>query len=208
MTKKPMKVREAKGLPNDIAASLGRMISRFSLLEIILSRIMYDLAGVGPKVGRVAMGAPRVGDYPRRMQQLAEILDIDLSPFPWNEYKKTLENLKVERDVFAHSVWLVNLETGKHIIQETSGVWPASPPNTKPLSKKIMPQGRVVTPDDLRKLRKDIDMAIEQARSLRRFVAMMLQTYVETRRAPQELDHPHSSHRGEGWKAPPKPSRA
>lgn len=207
MTKAPMQVREAKGLPNDIAASLGRMISRFSLLEIILSRVMYDLAGVGPKVGRVSMGAPRVGDYPRRMQQLAEILDIDLSPFPWNEYKKTLENLKAERDVFAHSVWLINIETGKHIIQDTSGVWPAAP-NTKPLSKKIMPQGRVVTPDDLRKLRKDIDMAIEQARSLRRFVAMMLQTYVERRRTPHEPGHPHSGHRGQGQKALPKPSPA
>lgn len=194
-----MKVREATGLPSDIAASLGRMISRFSLLEAILARILYQLVGVDPKRGRVAVGAPRVGDYPKRMQQLAEVIGIDLSPFPWNAYKKTLDNLKEQRDVFAHSVWLVDVETKKYLIQDTSGNWPA-PPNTKPLSRKIVPEGRNVTPSDLRKLRADVDKAIQEAKALARFVRYSLQVHATRLGAASPQDHPrpqsqtHSKH--------------
>ena len=82
--------KPARGLPTGIAASLGRLIARWSYLEWLLAQVLYRMCGVGPKIGRVAMPPPRESDYPARLQQVASILKLDLSPFPWKDYEKTL----------------------------------------------------------------------------------------------------------------------
>ena len=166
--------KPARGLPSPIAASLGRMIARWSYLEWLLAQILYQMCGVGPKIGRVAMPPPRASDYPARLQQVAAILKLDLSPFPWASYEKTLRELKEERDRFAHSIWLKDRREKEYRIQDVRGSWQPDP--TMPsVSKRIMPYGRAVTSGDLNAIRRKIERAIRDARTLSRFVSISLQ---------------------------------
>ena len=167
-------MRLAKGLPRDLAASLGRMIARSSLLEIRLAQTLYRLAGVDERVGRITIGNPRGSDILSRMLELAQIRGLNLSPFPWPEYKKTLDDLKTRRDIFAHSPWIYNSTADRYVLFVTAGKWPKNSA-TPSLSRRILPEGKEVTAKDLRFLRAEIDKAIIQAESLDRFVQLSLQ---------------------------------
>jgi len=172
---KPSKgIQYAKGLPRDLAVSLGRMISRHSLLEAKLANCLYRLARVDFKIGRVVIGNPRGGDILDRMLELAQILKLDLSPFPWAKYRKTLDDLKSRRDIFAHSVWMVDPEKMRYMVIVTKGSWPKEPHHQK-MSKKIYPEPRYVTASDLRLLRSEIETAIGEVEALDRFVGISLQ---------------------------------
>lgn len=172
--------RPARGLPSPIAASLGRLIARWSYLEWLLAQVLYQMCGVGPKIGRVAMPPPRASDYPARLQQVASILKLDLSPFPWSAYEKTLRELKEERDRFAHSIWLKDRGEKAYRIQDVRGSWQPDP--TMPsVSKRIMPHGRTVTSAELNAIRRRIEGAIKNARELSRFVSISLQVAAQNR---------------------------
>ena len=166
----------AKDIPAPIAASLGRMIARFSYLEWRMAKTMFNLCGVDPKIGRIAIGAPRISDYPSRMKQVAYVVGLDLSPFPWSALEKILREVKEERDTFAHSVWLKHSKRGVYMIQDTRGSWQTA--SGEKISKRIHPEGRKITAQDLIALRNEIEKAIHQADDLARFVNFLLQTYV------------------------------
>jgi hypothetical protein len=150
------------------------MISHHSLLEAKLANCLYRLARVDFKIGRVVIGNPRGGDILDRMQELAQILGLNLSPFPWTKYRVTLEDLKSRRDIFAHSVWMINPDTKQYMVIVTKGSWPKMPFKQK-VSKKIYPEPRYVTASDLRLLRSAIEKAIREVETLDRFVSISLQ---------------------------------
>lgn len=152
------------------------MIFRHSLLEARLANCLYRLARVEFKIGRVVIANPRGGDILDRMLELAQINKLDLSPFPWASYKKVLEDLKSRRDIFAHSVWMVDPDTRRYMVIVTKGSWPKEPHKQK-MSKKIYPEPRSVTASDLRLLRSEIEKAILEVETLDRFVDISLQVY-------------------------------
>lgn len=167
------KTKFATGLPTSIAASLGRMIARYSQLELDLSLTLYALAGVEGKIGRVVIGNPRPVNMLSRMQELAEVLGLDLSPFPWSTFKGELQELKTGRDKFAHSVWAYDSSLKQYLVFVTSGKWSqgSGPPSR---SRKIYPEGMITTAADLKALRTDIEKGIKQAAVLNRFVTIAL----------------------------------
>jgi hypothetical protein len=169
-------LNEAAGLPRDLAASLGRMIASHSLLEDKLAKCLYRMAGVNLKIGRIAFANPRGSDILDRIQEVSQVTGADhwISAFPWNKFKKTLDDLKTDRDIFAHSVWLVDAATKKYTLVVTKGKW-AALPNKRGMSKKIHPEPREVTASDLRSLRREIEKAIEEARTLDRLIQLATQ---------------------------------
>jgi hypothetical protein len=171
-------LNEAVGLPRDLAASLGRMIARHSLLEDKLAKSLYRLAGVNFKIGRIALANPRGSEILDRMQETSQVTNVNywMSKFPWNTFKKTLDDLKTKRDTFAHSVWLVDSDTKKYTLIVTKGKWPALP-NKPGMSKRIYPEPRPVTPSDLRFLRSEIEKAIKEAETLDRLIQISLQLH-------------------------------
>lgn len=167
-------IRLNPGLPTPLAASLGRMIARHSYLELTLATALYRLAGVSHKVGRVAIANPRGSDILNRMLELAEIFELKLHPFPWNQYKSTLDDLKKRRDIFAHSAWVYNRQVRRYFLYVTSGK--SQPKEGAPgRSRKIHPEGVPASIADLRTLRKEIEKAIGEAETLDRFVQLSLQ---------------------------------
>lgn len=174
--KKPSaRMKLATGLPTPVAAALGRMIARHSLLELHLSLTLYRLAGVDHMVGRVALGNPRGSDILDRMQELAEIRKATryLSAFPWSKFKTTLTDLKKRRDWFAHGAIAYNANTKRHVLFVTTGKWEIAP-NT-PVSRKIYPEGKPMTVVELRALRAEIEAAIKEALTLDRLIQLALQ---------------------------------
>jgi hypothetical protein len=150
------------------------MIASHSLLELNLAIVLYKLAGVDQRIGRVALGNPRGSQMLERMLELAEIAELDLAPFPWAAYKTTLDDLKKRRDLFAHSPWVYNSNIGAYMIFATSGKWPqgTTPPSR---NRRIFPEGMMITAHHLRGLRGEIEKAIEEAERLDRFVQISLQ---------------------------------
>jgi hypothetical protein len=165
----------ATGLPTPVAAALGRMIARHSLLELHLSLTLYRLAGVEGTVGRVALGNPRGSDILDRMLDLAEIRQFTkfLSALPWPKFKATLAGLKKRRDWFAHGAIAYNANTKTHILWVNSGKWEIAPKTS--VSRKIYPEGKTMTVVELRALRAEIEAAIKEALTLDRMVQMAFQ---------------------------------
>jgi hypothetical protein len=172
-------LHEAVGLPADLAASLGRMIARHSLLENKLATCLYRAARVGAKIGRVAFANPRGSDILERIREVSQVTNLEhwMSKFPWGAFKKTLDDLKTRRDLIAHGVWLRDADTKKYSVIVTGGKWPAATPNARGMSRRIYPELRLVTPSDLRTLRSDIDKAIEEALTLDRLIQIAVQVH-------------------------------
>jgi hypothetical protein len=163
------------------------MIARHSLLEDKLTKCLYRISGVSFKIGRVAFANPRGSDILDRIQEVSQVIGADhwISKFPWNKFKKTLDDLKTDRDIFAHSVWLVDADTKKYTLVVTKGKW-AALPNRRGMSKKIYPEPRSVTASDLRVLRSEIEKAIEEAQTLDRLIdiAVQLLGHASPRKSP------------------------
>lgn len=176
MKKKGLKASAA--LPRDLAASLGRMIASHSLLEDTLSKCLYRLSRVDLKTGRVVVGNPRSDQLLERMLEVSDISGMRhwLSGFPWNSFAKALADLKNRRDIFAHSVWLVDSKTKKYVLIVTKGKW-AAPQGHAAMSKRIYPEPREVSASDLRALRAEIEKAIEDAQTLYRTIDLALQIH-------------------------------
>jgi hypothetical protein len=166
----------AKTLPRDLAASLGRMIALHSLLEDRVSNCLYKVAGVNAKIGRVAFANPRGSEIVGRIREVSQVTGTELwmSKFPWNKFSNTLDDLQGKRDIFAHSVWLVNRTTKEHVLLVTKGKWDAMP-NTRAMSKRIYPEPRLVNASDLRTLRNEINDAIAEAEVLSRLIGISTQ---------------------------------
>lgn len=172
------------GLPNSLAASLGRMIARHAYLEFVLASSLHRIIGVDYAVGRVAVVNPRGGDILDRMQELAEIYGLAVHPFPWKEFRKTLTDLKTWRDIYAHSPWVYNKQARRYWLYITTGSR-VEKPGGPSLKRKIYPEGKPIAVSDLTAFRKEIEKAIRQAHVLDRFFRLSLQ--VRARASPGKL---------------------
>lgn len=166
-------------LPDVIAGALGRCIASHSLLEITLSLTLYALVGVNPKVGRITVGNPRTDQLLDRMRQVIEAGGLQLPDFPWKEFRKTLDDLKTRRDLFAHSPWGWDSDNNVHVLFVTSGTGQPAP-DGRPTNRRLYPEGLVVTPPLLVDLHGDIGKAIERAQELDRLVRTLLREHASS----------------------------
>jgi hypothetical protein len=161
-------------LPDVIAGALGRCIASHSLLETTLSLTLYALVEVNPKVGRIAVGNPRTAQLLDRMQQVIEARGLQLPDVPWKEFRKTLDDLKTRRDLFAHSPWGMDSDA-KFVLFVTSGSGQLDGRN-----RRLYPEGLLVTPSMLVGLHGDIGKAIAQAQELDRLVRTALHEHASS----------------------------
>jgi hypothetical protein len=84
----------AKTIPQSVAASIGRTITRYSYLEWILSKMLYDVLGLSVKQGRIAIRLPAPTLYVKALQDLLTFhgvgIQTKLKPF-----SKELDNVTV-----------------------------------------------------------------------------------------------------------------
>lgn len=163
-----------KTLPTAHSTQIGRIITRWALLEWRLRNIAYRLLNIGPKEGRLAVRDPRATDYVLMLEDLMNLKGLKI-PFNFVEYRKLLEILGTHRDLLAHGIWIKHPDFKEPVIQMTKGKW--SPDPTKPGEKAkrlIKPEGALIRLKDLREFPPLIDRAIKGAEILEHHVSVAL----------------------------------
>lgn len=176
----------AKGLPTNYAASIGRIISRFSYAEWLISFIAYRLLEIGPKQGRVAVRTPRVEDGITMIEQLISLNMIRVST-DVKALKTLLKNIENERDMLAHGVWMRHPGFRTWHIQVTKGNWKPDP-LSPPVSRRIKPEGREIKIAYLKDLRKKLETAIVDLKQLYAQVDTIMKSSPQRLKKLQVLD--------------------
>ena len=78
-----------------------------------------------------------------------------------------LRSLKTLRDTIAHGVWTQNIKTGAITLTFESGNWTPSAKSGK-VSRRIVPEARIATPEGLESVRDGIDATIRATERLLR----------------------------------------
>ncbi len=110
-------------LPTAYNSAIGRMVSRFAVLETALRMLIYALLDVNPKLGRVAVRSPRVRDSFTMIEDLMALRDFKTTLNIKLMATKAAE-LEEFRDKIAHGVWVKHPGSGKPILQVTTGKYP------------------------------------------------------------------------------------
>lgn len=169
-------------LPAELEQKIGHAIVGFSYLEFLLSRITYDLLGIGQKEGRLVVKEPRAHE---RVEAIADLialqnLDIDVD---LKVLTTLVENLEKSRNQLAHGVWMEHPNTHQLFLRITSGTWK---PDTKAPSKVrriIKPEGREYGLPEVTVLCDQIDqttrIALDLAREIVNKIPTLREKYLE-----------------------------
>jgi hypothetical protein len=125
-------------IPDNYAATVGRIIATWSEVEWMIRSSSYPLLGLTSKEGRVAVRDPRLEDHITMIEQLLSLRGLKIeSNLP--AIQKFLRQLANYRDLLAHGVWMRD-ENNNLYIQHVSGNW--QPDKSGPsISRKISPEG-------------------------------------------------------------------
>ena len=161
--------RVARGLPTIVAATVGRIISRWSLQEAMLRSILASAASVPIKIGRVATLEPRVENFGNVVGDLLRLQGIRVRT-NLNALTSRLRKAKARRDLLAHSVWVRHAESRQLGVQETRGIWSAGGPGRDGarVTKKMMPAFHPIDREYLRQTRRMIEEGIRASYQLNR----------------------------------------
>lgn len=90
-------------------AAIGRLITAFNGLDVILNMILRYQLGAESAIGRAIIGGMRTGDMLSAIQRLAKLRD--MTPDQLSELEELGQDiaaLKNIRDYVAHKVWAIN----------------------------------------------------------------------------------------------------
>jgi hypothetical protein len=109
--------RVARGLPTIIAATVGRIIARWSLQEAMLRTILASAAGVHGKIGRVAALEPRIESFGEVVSDLLALQGIQVRT-NLKALADRLNKAKGRRDLLANGVWVRHAQSRRLGVQE------------------------------------------------------------------------------------------
>lgn len=153
-------------LPTKYSTAIGRMISRFAVLESALRNLIYALLDLDPKMGRIAIRNPRIDESFTMIKDLMGLrsftttLDIK---FLASECKK----MELFRDKIAHGVWVRHSGSDLPVLQVTAGTFPEKP-GGKSIKGKIRPVALNVTLEDFRSYTRGVNFALKAVKQLGR----------------------------------------
>jgi hypothetical protein len=189
MKKKPHLVSApntlARGLPSNVAASIGRTIARHAYLDWVLASIIHNLLGISIKQGRVAVRLPMARTYVTMVKDLMTFLGISVT-VNLNSLYKSLEKADGARNSLAHSIFMRD-EAKKLKIQLVRGSWEFGQ-EYETVKRVLMPEGRDVTREFLKQQRAHVESALSIALQLHREVKSQLRALSEERRTLPAMD--------------------
>jgi hypothetical protein len=144
-------------LPDEITTEIGIIMVRWAYVEYMLINMVWKLADVDPKVGRLTVRTPRAVDRLIMIRDLALLRGakkIELQPL-----KNMIEEIAGYRDLLAHGVW--THAENRWIVQLSRGSWEEGldVPHRK---KEVAPQGIAVRRAGLVKIGNGIIEIIER----------------------------------------------
>jgi hypothetical protein len=172
--------RVARGLPTFVAATVGRIVSRWSLEEAQLRAILASAASVPIRIGRVATLEPRVENFGNVVGDLLRLQGLQVrTNLPALTHR--LRQAKARRDLLAHGVWVRHSESRQLGVQETRGMW--STGDASRITKKMMPAFHPIDREYLRQTRRMIEECIRTSYQLNREIVaaqkLLRQTFLQ-----------------------------
>jgi len=145
-------------LPVAYSTAIGRIITRFALMESLIRTLTYTVLGIGDVQGRVAIRQRRVADDLTTIQDLAKLAKIDLE-VDWVDLKKAAKKVESYRDRLAHGVWLKHDATDLPVLQDFSAAYTRGA--TAPQKPKLTPLAVPIRIDQLRNISANIEQLID-----------------------------------------------
>ena len=191
-------------LPENIAALLGHVVSRWANVESLLKIILYNVVGVSDVVGRIAIGTGHAKDQAGKIQELLQAHDLIMDP-PLTGLINNLDGLEKRRNTFAHGVWVTDPTTNELQILNISGKWnlPGGLPTVR---KRPFPEGKPITDEDLKSLIADLDKVIQGLFSLNEQALVVRQSLRDRDLERIPLRHPTHDHGRSTPQDQPSPS--
>lgn len=159
-------------LPDEYTRGIGQVMAHWAYLEHLLQRISYRLLNLDPKRGRVAVRDPRSEQYISMYRELMELAGMKPPDEALDALFTGLQAGKPLRDLVAHGVWVRNNDGGYSVVR-TGGNWKPNPKAPK-VSRKITPEGVVIDPAGLERLRAFTADLIAGTETLAQFVHQTL----------------------------------
>ena len=156
-------------LPVAYSREIGRIIVRWAYFEqhvqIMVSGVAFAADAKSTVIGRMAVVSP---PFPERLELLRRLADERSFGFD-NELlldmKPRSKALSQTRNLIAHGIWTNDPKWG-WTVQETRGNWGSN--NFGPhVSKKIVPEVKIMKPENLAITSRDIEALICDARRLK-----------------------------------------
>jgi len=151
-------------LPTDYSTAIGRLVSRFAVLESALRKLIYALLETGPKFGRVAVKSPRIQDSFTMIEDLMALksftttLDIKLM-------KQECIKFERFRDQVAHGVWVKHPQSDVPVLQITRGSY-SEKPGGRSIKARIHPQAMKITLENFKDYTRGVDFALNAVKQL------------------------------------------
>ncbi len=175
----------ARGIPQHIAASIGRTIVRHTYLETVLACILCDLLEISVGQGRVAAKLPPAKRCGQHIQILLKFHKIDLRSVSFTALAKTLDRAEIARNTLAHSIIV---RSGRsYLLQLVRGTWDLGQ-EFESVSRALIPEGKPLNRAFLQLQRKLVEDAIHSSERLRRKVQSALKALHEKRHKGGALD--------------------
>ena len=90
-------------LPRSYSTEIGRFITRWAYLEWVLSETLYMLIGTSPKIGRLAVREPKIGDHLTIMEKTAALRGITIS-VNWKKIRTIMQTMESFRNKLARII--------------------------------------------------------------------------------------------------------
>lgn len=161
-------------LPDDMLAAIGLVMVKHSIMETLLMRTCYLLAGVDDVTGRLAIREPRTSDRLAMLADLAKHRNIQLDQEAIKTLNRDIPTATKMRDTLAHSLYFQHPEKGHYMVRETAGTW--RPGGTKAsVKKKVQPSGPIISAEAIIGIAKLIYSINEILMTLHREVELQVQ---------------------------------
>lgn len=148
-------------LPDDYAAEIGRIVTKFSILEHACSISNYLLLSIDREIGRISVRSPRASEL---VQLTSELLSAKGFAVATDLPKliSAIKGIQTDRDIFAHGLWTHNLN-GHLCVNITSGTWRASDESVK---RRRRPTAVEISIAQMKEVQSDIISALNRVEIL------------------------------------------
>ena len=129
-----------KELPTQYYAAIGRVITRWSIIEYFLERLTWAALGVGEKQGRISVRNLVVGERITLIKNLLKMAGTSVK-VDWAGLETELKEMAYMRNGLAHSLWIDHPGSAHPTLQSRSGYVLGLPPGSRlkinPLSVEL-----------------------------------------------------------------------
>lgn len=158
-------------LPAEYLEAIGQIMTAWARFEYELRDLTFFVLNIDKKRGRTAIRTPRAKEMIEMIGELLWLDGIDIKLVDMPQFQILVDEIESRRNVFAHNIWMKG-EDGQYIVQNLQGSWPKE--NGKKVKKRVLPEGKSTTVQDLSHVADKILEAIQATSIVRQEISPQL----------------------------------